>query len=269
MTPTSAPPRPPAPPAGGGAAPHPRIRQRQIDLARHAGRRRLRRINVVHAVVCLAVWTGVVLRSPLVDVDRVQVDGAVATDPAAVVAASGVDRGDPMVSVDLGAAGRRVAALPWVDDVRVLRRWPGTVRVVVTERRAVATVAHPAGWATLDDSGRVLAVTTARPGLPVIAGRVSETPGASVSPEVAEVAAVVAALPESIDDGVRRVTTGDDGVELELSDGFVVVVGDTTDLDDKVASALAVRDHVDGDDGCRIDARVPRAPVLTSGGDCA
>jgi len=245
------------------------MRARQVEVARRAGRRRLRRLTALLAVACLAVWVGVLLRSPVLDVDRVQVDGARHTPTDAVLDAAGIEAGDAMVGVDLDTAGHRVADLPWVDEVVVRRRWPGTVRIVVTEREAVAVVAHGGGWALVDPEGRFLALSGPRPALPLIDGSTDVAPGERLDADGREAAAVVAGLAGGFADEVAGATVSEEGVEVVLADGYVVVLGDESDLDDKVASAEAVREQVDPTDGCRIDVRVPRAPVLTAGGDCA
>lgn len=271
MSTTRTPTRPPrvGPVDGPVTGPHPRIRARQVEVARRRGRRRLRVLTALLAVVCVAVWVGVLLRSPVLDVDRVQVHGAERTPDAALLDAAGIAPGDPMVGADLAAVGERVASLPWVDEVVVRRRWPGTVRIVVTEREPVAIVARSDGWAVVDGTGRVLALGGARPALPLIDGTTVVLPGERLERDQRDVAAVLAGLDGLLDDEVTGALAGDDGVEVDLGSGHRVVLGDADELDDKVASALAVREQADPADGCRIDVRVPSAPVLTSGGDCA
>jgi cell division protein FtsQ len=51
-----------------------------------------------------------------------------------VEAALGDLRGVGFLSADLDALQRRVAELPWVDEVRVQRRWPGELQVLITEQ---------------------------------------------------------------------------------------------------------------------------------------
>ncbi len=268
MAPRTLAPERPAPAPSPSA--HPRMRARRAEVARSAGRRRLRRVKVLLAVVCAIVWSLVLVRSPLLDVDRVQVVGAHHTAPADVRAAAATPRGTPMAEVDLDRARRQVAALPWVAEVQVSRLWPGTVRLVVTERTPVATVAHPDGWATLDAEGRVLAVTGEAPDLPVLDGTRAVAPGHRLDRDDRAALEVVGALAEPLVDSVVGVATTAEGIELALDDGFRALFGDGSEVRAKAAATVAVGQHatVEGD-ACRIDVRVPSAPVLTSGRGCA
>lgn len=248
----------------------PRMRARRVAVARTAGRKRLRRIKVVLAIVCAVVWTLVGLRSSLVDVDRVQVVGAEHTTVDEIRAAADTPRGTPMLSADLDGAERRVAALPWVAEVRATKLWPGTVRLVVTEREPVAAVEHADGWAVVDTRGRVLDVIDEAGDLPTLDGRRSASPGERLSADDRAVLAVLGSLPDPFAEAVVEGVTTDDGIELVLDDGFRATFGDRSDTDAKADAAEAVRQHADADDGrCRIDVRVPSAPVLTDGRGCA
>jgi cell division protein FtsQ len=176
-----------------------------------------------------------------------------------------------MVDVDLAGARDGVAALPWIDEVRVTRNWPGTVRIVVTERHEVATVAHADdGWALLDADGRVLAVTAAEPDLPALPGERDAAPGRVLDSDDRRALAILGGLPPSLRGATETTDDGPDGIELVLDDGFRVVLGDRGDLAAKAEAAEAVRQHAESaDDACRIDVRVPTAPVLTTGRGCA
>lgn len=262
--------RPAAPssPARTGA-PHPRIRARRVAVARDVGRRRRRRLNAVLGALCAVVWGLVGLRSPLFDVDRIQVSGVEHTPPAAVLSAMGAGRGTPLIDVDAGAAAARIERLPWVAEARVHRLWPGTVRVVVVERRAVAVVAHPGGWAILDASGRVVAVAADRgEGLVALDGVRDLAPGATLGRDDRILLRAVGELPTEAREHVTSVGRGEEGLVATLDDGPCLVLGDAADLEAKVRAAAAVAEDADLDEG-RIDVRVPTAPALTRDGTCA
>lgn len=261
------------PPETTAVVDDPRMRARRVEVARGVGRRRMRRIKAVLGVICAVVWALVAIRSPLLDVDRVTVVGAEQVPVAEVrrVAAT-TSAGTPMIDVDPGAARAGVAALPWVDEVRVTKLWPGTVRIVITERHEVATVEtdRRGRWALVDADGRVLAVVDAEPDLPALPGERSAAPGDTLGGDDQRALAVLGALPSDLRSAVEATAAGADGLELVLDDGFRVVLGDGGDLAAKAEAAEAVRQYA-GDPGeaCRIDVRVPTAPVLTDGRGCA
>ena len=104
------------------------------------------------------------LRSPMLDVDRVQVLGGQTTGMDALQRALGIGIGDQMVDLDLGAAERRLEQLPWVRTARVVRSWPATLRVIVVERHPEARIADPDGrWWLADGTGRLLDVVSDPP----------------------------------------------------------------------------------------------------------
>jgi cell division protein FtsQ len=262
------------PPETTAVVDDPRMRARRVEVARGAGRRRIRRLKAVLGVICAVVWALVAIRSPLLDVDRVTVVGAEQV-PAAEVrrVAATTSAGTPMVDVDPGAARAGVAALPWVDEVRVTKLWPGTVRIVITERHEVAAVetdGRGEGWALVDADGRVLALVAAEPDLPALPGERGVAPGDTLGGEDRRALAILGALPSELRSSVDATAAGADGLELVLDDGFRVVLGDGGDLAAKAEAAEAVRQHAGDPDGaCRIDVRVPTAPVLTDGRGCA
>ncbi|UDY35979.1 cell division protein FtsQ/DivIB [Dermatobacter hominis] len=158
MTGTITPPRrPPARAAEQGTGREdPRMARRREDVQAAARRRRRIVAAVVAALVALSAAAVGVLRSPLLDVDRVSVAGSTSVDADAVRRASGIDRGDALVDVDLGAARRAVMALPGVASARVARDWPGTVRISVTDEVALAVLVVDDRRTVIGRGGRVL-----------------------------------------------------------------------------------------------------------------
>src|SRR5690349_15588924 len=131
------------------------MRARRIAVQRGHGRKRLQRLVDLGLLVAVAAGFALALRSPLLDVGEIQVTGAEHTDPAAVRAALGVKTGEPLMDVDLHAAGTAVAALPWVKAVELHRGVDGVVTVEISERTPVA-VAGPAGHEVVVDGDGVV-----------------------------------------------------------------------------------------------------------------
>jgi len=71
-------------------------------------------------------------------VQQVVVIGAERYTPEDVAAVAGVHPGDPLLWVTRSSV-RRLAVDPWIHSATVLRRWPDTVELTVSERSPVLT----------------------------------------------------------------------------------------------------------------------------------
>lgn len=244
----------------------PRIRRRQIDVVRAAGRRRLRLVvaGLVTTVLVAAAWGAT--RSPLLDVDRVVVVGAAQTGTDAVLTTASISPGRAMTDVDGAGAARKVSGLPWVLRTEVTREWPSTVRIRVFERRPVAVVRQgDTAWVLVDRTGRVLApATTPRPDLVVVDGVApGGAPGTQLDARAGEPLEVAAQLPPGLVPRVATVVPAPDGVELRLRPQGVVQIGDRSLIADKLRATLTVLAAVDGRTVSNLDVRIPSTPVLT------
>jgi len=244
----------------------PRIRERRLEVRRREGRRRLLVLVGVAAVAALVGGTWGASRSPLLDVDRVEVAGAVRSDPAEVVRASGVRRGRALVDVDAGAAAAGVERLPWVRRATVRREWGGTVDIEVIERVPVAATPAGDGWVLVDAEGRVLAGVAAPPaGLPsVTAGSPAGPPGTELDGPWRAVLEVARTAPRTLLERVSAIAVVE-GVEVELTlaAGGTVRFGPPEQLQEKFTAIETVLRQVDRRGLAVLDVRIPRTPVLT------
>lgn len=106
---------------------------------------------VTMAVLVLVVLMGVAL---FFKVDKIQVTGNALYREDEVVEASGVVKGDNLLTLSKGAiAGRINAVLPYVEQVRVERQLPDTVVIRLTESSAVYAVEADDGTEWLMSGG--------------------------------------------------------------------------------------------------------------------
>jgi len=244
----------------------PRLRRRRADVLRAAGRRRLRLVvaALVTAALIAAVWGGT--RSPLLDVDRIVVEGAARTGDDGVRSAAAIQGGQAMTDVDVDGASRKVSGLPWVLETDVVRDWPSTVRLRVVERRPVAVARQgDAAWVLVDRTGRVLAPADAPPpGIAVVDGvPPAGEPGTQLAAPALGPLEVAAELPPGLAPRVSTVAVGPSGVELRLDPQGVVLIGDGLGVAEKLQAALTVLAAVDGRTVSTLDVRIPSTPVLT------
>lgn len=261
----------PLSPAGSNSRPRidPRLRQRRLAVRRNQGRRRLYVLIAALAVPALAGLGYGASRSPLLDLDQVELRGGARTSITEARAAAGLGPGRLLVSIDTGRVARSIEALPWVLDARAERHWPGTVRLVVTERhpQAVVPIGEGRRWALVDSTGRILSVEQAKPaGLPVIGGLGDPgLPGSSLGPRATPALRVAQALSPDVRSRVGDVASVAGGeVELQLvPPGVLVRLGDARQLQMKLRALDTFLAALPLDDVAVLDLRVATAPVLT------
>jgi cell division protein FtsQ len=152
-------------------------------------------------------------------VREVLVQGRNESDPAAVLYAVGIGRGDPILAFDPQSAKDRLEKLPWVRKATVERRLPDTIFVRLDERRPFALWQKDNQLALVDRDGEVIQRTNLDRfnKLPLIIGNGAPEHAAALFATLAsepELRDRVIAMTRVAD---RRWTlTFDNGVELHL-----------------------------------------------------
>jgi cell division protein FtsQ len=246
----------------------PRIADRRTAVQREHRRKRRRMLYGLLAFTVVTLTALALTRSPLLDVDHVDVVGADRTAVDDLVAATGIGQGMPMTEVDHEGAREAIAALPWIADVRIERTWPNRIAIAVRERESVAAVpAAAGGWALIDDEGHVLDVraeTSDR--WPRIAGvEPAGEPGTAMGDEVAAPITVANALSPDLRNGLDQIVVDDAGrIELHYVTGQRALLGDVDDRDDlheKLVNLATIFVRVDD---CGVDTIDLRATVIST-----
>jgi cell division protein FtsQ len=228
----------------------PRLRARRVAVRRAEGRRRLRILLAVAALVVVVAGAWGISRSPLLDLDRVRVTGDGSAELSAdriaeIEAAAALELGTPLIDLDLAAVRSAVAGLPWVARVDVRRDWPGTVWFTVAEREPVAVLrTGQGGLGLIDAQGVSIGPAPLDTTLPLIALAAS-APLGEVETDALPGVTVAMAIPDDLRVWVDAVTVEADGagrsmVGLDLVGSAVVELGSTDLIDDKLAAVRAV-----------------------------
>ena len=107
------------------------------------------------AAVVVAVFLGL---SVFFRVDTITVAGADKYTPWMIREASGVQTGDALLSIsEARVASRIISDLPYIDEVKVSRKLPGTVEIQVTELQVTYSIEDEnGGWWLISSSGRAI-----------------------------------------------------------------------------------------------------------------
>jgi cell division protein FtsQ len=261
-------------PAPGAAEPaaadpatvvHPRVWQRRVAVLREQGRRRLRWVVAGVAVLVVLCVVLLVLHTPLLALRNATVRGAQHTGTQAVLAEAGLLDDPPLIDVDPSTVAARVERLPWVAHAVVVRHWPDSVTITVTERVALGSIARPGGGvAVVDASGRILAWQSAPPpGLVLVAPVAPGHPGTVLAPAARPALQVAAALPASLAGRVRDVSANARGmVTLDLGGGVSASLGSTAELPAKLTAVASVLAGARVSSPSVIDVTVPDEPTV-------
>ncbi|MFD9125212.1 cell division protein FtsQ/DivIB [Kitasatospora sp. NPDC059571] len=247
----------PADPPGEPAAPRIRLSRRGVVV-----------LCLLGALVAGSLgW--LVFLSSVLDVRSVAVQGLDSghLGQDEVARALGGLRQGPLARVDLDEARRRVESVPRVAKAEVWRGWPHTLRVKVTERRAVAAVRTEDGkFAQVDAGGFTFATEAAAPaGVPVVDLQLGQqaNDALAVFDRTALVQAaitVAAGLPPEVAKraGAVQVHSWDD-VRVQLSGGVTVRWGSP----ERTARKAVVLTALMGRKAANYDVSAPDAPAVS------
>jgi cell division protein FtsQ len=206
-------------------------------------------------VVLLSAW--ILWGSPLLTVREVDVVGTRVLTPAEVHEAAAVPGRTPLLRVSVDEVAARVAALPPVESVTVSRSFPGTLRIEVVERTAVAAVPLEDGYRLVDASGVDFVTVPAPPdGLPEL---VVPDPGPDDPATRAALVVLAALTPQLRQELAAVVVAGPADIRLQLRSGREVRWGDESASAEKARVATVLLRQ----DATVIDVSTPDVVVVS------
>lgn len=215
-------------------------------------RRRLRRERLgrvkwfrIAGIAAAAVFVVVViLASPLFGVRTVRFEGTVYTSKATVAKVVSKLKGASVFTVDTASARRILLDDPWVADVRITTRFPGSALVEVTERTPVVWYAGLDNRArVIDARGHVIAVLDGWPTRYIqVRGTGPDLDAGAVADDVYRAAAqLVLALPDELQGRVKALDLTSGGeLSVILRGGTIIRFGLPTDLQNKLVSVVVL-----------------------------
>ena len=248
----------------------PRIQSRRIDVMRAKGRRRLRVLLLIVAVLSLGVGGYFLSKSSLFDVDEIVIEGVPEELEGEVRRAAGIQKGKPLLEVNSSSSSNRIETIPWVKEARISRSWGGTVTIRVSSRDPVAAFVNEGGWVVVDIEGRVLQKEDVLPyDLLPIEEQIGNPSIGEWAPEQVIPLIEVAGTISSVLTGDISSIKGGDQIELLLFGGGKILFGDSSDIEGKVLAAATILSQVDQSSVLHIDVRAPLTPVLCRDPSCS
>ncbi|HEY1222522.1 MAG TPA: FtsQ-type POTRA domain-containing protein, partial [Acidimicrobiales bacterium] len=210
-------------------------------------------------VTALALSTQLVLHSSLLRVQHVTLVGEVHESANQVLLATGLSDHPMMLSVSSKSLTRDLSMFPWVRRVEVIKHWPDSLTVRVSELRPVAVAYDAQGRLRfVSAQGRDLGAAPLNANYPTL---VYQNPLRATWPfHVAgrSAAQVAAALPRAFSDQVDEIKVDADGeVTLTMTTPVTFVLGEATELQQKFVAIASVIAHSTLRAGDVIDVSVP------------
>ncbi|MGM9521736.1 MAG: cell division protein FtsQ/DivIB [Oscillospiraceae bacterium] len=133
-------------------------------MAAGGGRKRRKRgggralyVTLITALIIFAVITGM---GVFFKISVINVTGVSMYDDEQVIEASGIEQGDSIFFIRESASAIKIKkALPYADEVRIVRSLPDTVTIEVTESYPLACVSSGGSWWIIDKNAKVLEET--------------------------------------------------------------------------------------------------------------
>ena len=205
---------------------------------RRLSRIRWRRIGLALATVGAVAGIVALYFSPALRANEIEIGGAMTVSTAEIEDVAGLN-GASLVTADLSAAESRIEELPMVKEATISRAWPQELRIAIVERTPWAVWQAGDRAYTVDDEGVVL-VGDAPEGALVISVLGADEglePGQIVDQDAVSLARSLTELvPAELELNVATFEwSGDSGLTITTDSGYGVVLGDSQDMEYKLA----------------------------------
>lgn len=144
------------------------MRDAKIKLIRK--RRRIALFVVISAIALVGIIFSWVYNSKYFTVKNVVVEGSDRVSKEEVVRLSGITESDTLMKLKVDKIKANLAKVSWVKDVTIDRDFPSTVKIIVTQRKAIVAVPFGPDYLFIDDELVAVEIKEALedPGMPLI-----------------------------------------------------------------------------------------------------
>ena len=212
--------------------------------------------------------------SPFFFIYDIEVTGNKTVDEATLLDLSSVNKGENIFTVDLNKTRQMILIDPQICECKIERRLPGTLKIQVTEREAVAIIPTGNGFLYVDQDGVVLSRyrEVKEILLPILVGigdfLPGSVPGTHVDAErLATALDIVVAMPENSLYGFEEINVSDEQkIITYVHDGIKVMIGDKENISSKTQLIEKILEEIENsgknDSIQYIDVSILEKPVI-------
>lgn len=213
------------------------------------------------------------------------VEGRNMTSRDDLLAAIDVERGSPIMSINVAQARAAIEALPWVKTAKVERRLPDSVHIMIEERTPYALWQRDGRYTLVDRDGKsIVDVPTADQSLPLIVGPDAPAHAAALFEALGTQTELAARVRAAVRVGERRwniyLDSFEGGIAVRLPEEDMagawtrlatlerdhkILERDLDFIDMRLDDRLVVRIHKDAAAEAATSATKKKAPAINAG----
>ncbi len=205
------------------------------------------RTVIVLTVVALLI---IMMFTPIFNIKEISVTGNVRVDTETALKVSGIVEGGNIFRINKIRANRQLEKIPFVDNVKIKRRLPSKVEIILSENTECAFIKFMGNYIGIDMNGKILEVVQSNESitLPIITGVTLKSFEVGKKTGFAEKAdgELVFELLEHLKNNeltqqIKAINIKKDGkLQLTLTSGTVAELGDKSKLKYKTAYLKAI-----------------------------
>ena len=118
-----------------------------------------KRLAIVTIILMIVSVAGVLLLTPGFNIKEIKVSGNSVIKTDEIVLRSGIKTGVNIFDFDKGKAKENILSIGYVENVKIKRRLPSTVEIIIVEEVGVAYIKAEKGYVIITADGRCIDIT--------------------------------------------------------------------------------------------------------------
>ena len=215
----------------------------RLELRRLKRKRKKTRKRILLSLMLILMISIGILFTPVFNLKGITVSGNSKIKTEDIIKKSGFKVGENIFKFKLNESGEAINSIPYVNSVRITRKLPGKVEIVITESIPMAYIPYNNTYIVVDKDGKALEVKTDEINydIPILTDfkLTKFTLGKNIEEKDSEKLKKTLEITKhlynnNLIDKVKSISSKKDDFYLELNENLRVVLGDTQDLSAKL-----------------------------------